>query len=250
MSLPDFIEKANQPQVSIPTTTTAATVGLLSASEWLTILSICVVVMQLIIALPRFVAVLKSWARWVRHKIKGESGKATRLLPAALLALSLAAAPFVAGWEGTKNEAYLDAVQVPTICMGHTATAALGQVKTDAECEALLQQDLAAAFNAVARHVHDLNMPESRWIALGSFVFNVGEGNFARSTLLRKLNAGDVQGACDELRRWVYAKGQRLRGLERRREAERALCLQEPPPVKLVATGAARPWWKFWARWF
>ncbi|WP_405045477.1 glycoside hydrolase family protein [Pseudomonas aeruginosa] len=46
----------------------------------------------------------------------------------------------------------------------------------------------------------------------------------ARSTLLRKLNAGDVRGACAELSRWVYAGGKKLGGLVRRRAAERELC--------------------------
>ena len=144
----------------------------------------------------------------------------------ALLAAALVAAtPFVAGWEGIENKAYKDAVGVTTICSGHTATAEMGQVKTDAECEALLRQDLSKAFMVVALHVN-VEMPVERWVALASFVFNVGEGNFARSTLLRKLNAGDTVGACNELRRWVYAGGRKLKGLERRREAERALCLQ------------------------
>lgn len=149
-------------------------------------------------------------------------GKIAGALVAAALVV---ATPFVAGWEGTENKAYKDAVGVTTICSGHTATAEMGQVKTDAECEALLRQDLSKAFMVVAFHVN-VEMPVERWVALASFVFNVGEGNFARSTLLRKLNAGDTVGACNELLRWTYAGGRKLKGLERRREAERALCLQ------------------------
>jgi len=61
--------------------------------------------------------------------------------------------------------------------------------------------------------------------AYTSFVFNVGHGNFASSTLRRRLNEGDREGACEELKRWVYAKGQKLPGLVKRREAERQLCL-------------------------
>lgn len=67
-------------------------------------------------------------------------------------------------------------------------------------------------------------MPETRRAALASFVYNVGEGQFSRSTLLRKLNAGDAREACAELSRWVYAGGRVLTGLVKRRAAERELC--------------------------
>ena len=68
-------------------------------------------------------------------------------------------------------------------------------------------------------------LPEPPRAALASFVYNVGEGNFARSTLLRKLNQGDLRGACHELSRWVYAGGRKLNGLVSRRATERELCL-------------------------
>ncbi len=69
-------------------------------------------------------------------------------------------------------------------------------------------------------------MPDTRKAALASFVYNVGETQFSRSTLLRKLNAGDVKGACAELSRWVYAGGKVYKGLVNRRMAERELCEQ------------------------
>jgi lysozyme len=59
-----------------------------------------------------------------------------------------------------------------------------------------------------------------------SFAYNVGGGNYCGSTLVRKLNAGDTAGACNELTRWTRAKGIVLPGLVKRREAERQLCLQ------------------------
>ncbi|NUW61949.1 glycoside hydrolase family protein, partial [Cronobacter muytjensii] len=59
------------------------------------------------------------------------------------------------------------------------------------------------------------------------FVFNVGGDAFAKSTLLRKLNKGDQEGACEEMRRWVYAGGMKWKGLQNRREMERSMCLAE-----------------------
>ena len=58
-----------------------------------------------------------------------------------------------------------------------------------------------------------------------SFTYNVGVGNFKSSTLLKLLNKGQRQDDCEQLSRWVFAKGKKLRGLVHRREDEKALCL-------------------------
>lgn len=133
----------------------------------------------------------------------------------------------VAYYEGYQPKAYLDPVQIWTICYGHTGNVKSGQVKTKQECEQLLAVDLGVAFSVIIRHVKPtIPMPDTRKAALASFVYNVGETNFKRSQLLRKLNAGDVVGACHELPRWVYAKGRKLPGLVKRRQAEMELCLK------------------------
>lgn len=56
-----------------------------------------------------------------------------------------------------------------------------------------------------------------------SFAFNVGTGAFAKSTMLKKLNAGDQYGVCEELKKWVYTGGKVWRGLVNRREAGAAI---------------------------
>lgn len=147
-------------------------------------------------------------------------------------ALSLATA-VVSYYEGYQPTAYRDPVGVPTICFGHTATARMGQTLSQERCTQLLQADLGHAFSAVDRRAQ-VDLPPPTRAALASFVYNVGEGAFARSTLLRKLNAGDLRGACHELSRWVYAGGRKLNGLVKRRATELELCLkgieQEPAP--------------------
>ncbi|WP_052052443.1 lysozyme [Halomonas salina] len=130
----------------------------------------------------------------------------------------------VSHFEGKRNDAYVDPVGVVTICYGHTATARIGQTHSDEECERLLAGDLGDAFDAVDTRVR-VDLPPTRRAALASFVYNVGSGAFGRSTLLRKLNAGDTVAACNELDRWVYAGGNELPGLVRRRDVERWLCL-------------------------
>lgn len=132
----------------------------------------------------------------------------------------------VSHFEGKRNEAYVDPVGVVTICYGHTATARIGQTHSDERCRELLAGDLGAAFDAADEHV-EVDLPPTRRAALASFVFNVGAGAFQRSTLLRKLNAGQVVEACHELSRWVYAGGEKLPGLVLRRDVERWLCLYD-----------------------
>lgn len=146
----------------------------------------------------------------------------------AVVAAMAIASPFVGGWEGLRNAAYVDPVGVTTICYGHTKNAVLGQVKTDAECDYLLKEELRHYAEKVDVYVTQ-DLPSTRLAALASFSYNVGLGAFRRSTLLRKLNAGDVIGACNELLRWdkatVNGKKVVLRGLTNRRAEERALCL-------------------------
>ncbi|RMH86402.1 lysozyme [Pseudomonas sp. AOB-7] len=145
-------------------------------------------------------------------------------LKARVIAGALAIAlPLVGYYEGRSLVAYLDPVGIPTICDGITQDVQLGQTKTDAECDALLAAELGQAISTVDRLAKQ-PQPDTRRAALGSFVYNVGAGAFERSTLLRKLNGGDVAGACAELSRWVYAKGRQLAGLVKRRAAERELC--------------------------
>lgn len=149
-----------------------------------------------------------------------------RLVAGVATAITLAI-PLIAGFEGKENSAYLDAVKVPTICYGHTAGVKVGDYKTDAQCWTLLVEDARVANAAIDRLV-TVPLPDHVRASLISFVYNVGSGNFAGSTLLRKLNSGDIAGACNQLPRWVYAKGVKLNGLVRRRSAERAVCLGEP----------------------
>lgn len=62
--------------------------------------------------------------------------------------------------------------------------------------------------------------------AIADFAYNLGTGRLKASTLRRKLNDGDIDGAADELRKWVNGGGRRLPGLVLRREAERNLLLK------------------------
>lgn len=135
-----------------------------------------------------------------------------------------AAISLVATFEGRSLVAYLDPVSIPTICEGYTHGVKMGDVATPEQCDALTKQEVLKALAVVDKSVAK-PLPDGSRVALASFVYNVGPGAYQGSTLLRMLRAGDLRGACNQLSRWVYAGGKKLRGLERRREAERQICL-------------------------
>ncbi|MEO1067658.1 MAG: lysozyme [Cyanobacteria bacterium J06638_6] len=132
-------------------------------------------------------------------------------------------------FEGLRTTAYRDPVGIWTIGYGHTSMAGPppvyeGMTITAAEAEAILQQDLDVFEQGVSDAL-TITTNENQFSAMVSFSFNVGLGAYRNSTLLRKHNAGDFAGAANEFLRWIYADGQILPGLVRRREAERSLYL-------------------------
>lgn len=112
-----------------------------------------------------------------------------------------------------------------TIGYGHTDGVKPGDQITVAQAEAWLAEDIDAAEKAVNTLV-TVSLSQGQFDALCAFVFNIGRTAFASSTLLKKLNAGDIPGAADEFLRWVHAGPKALKGLKRRRTEERALFLQ------------------------
>ena len=132
--------------------------------------------------------------------------------------------PVVLLYEGTVHSTYKDPIGIVTVCTGHTGPELrMGQTFTKEQCETMLYGDLL-------KHADALNciktpMTDGQKAAFLSFAFNVGNGAFCGSTLVRKANAGDMAGACAELSRWTLAGGKELPGLVRRRAAEQAMCL-------------------------
>lgn len=135
------------------------------------------------------------------------------------------AVPLVQHYEGTVLSTYRDPVGIITACTGHTGPELkMGQTYTREQCEEMLYKDLAKHADALICVRTPLT--DGQRAAFLSFAFNVGDDAFCRSTLVRKANAGDINGACAELSRWTYASGKQLPGLVRRRAAERQLCEQ------------------------
>ncbi len=147
----------------------------------------------------------------------------------AIGALSLSAAGMlaVANFEGYSETVYVPvAGDVPTVGFGHTgADLRVGQKINPLTGLEYLAADLARAEEAVKRCVR-VPLTQNEYDSYVSFAYNVGGSAFCSSTLVKKLNAGDYVGACEELPRWAYFKGKRLTGLANRREEERARCLR------------------------
>ena len=122
-------------------------------------------------------------------------------------------------FEGYRDVAYLDSASVPTIAWGHTKGVKLGMKCTRSEADRWLREDLAP-IEAYLNTIPEVDT-QGKYDALCSFIFNLGTGKFKGSTLLKKIKAGapteEIQA---EFRRWVYAKGKKLKGLVRRREWE------------------------------
>jgi lysozyme len=126
-------------------------------------------------------------------------------------------------FEGFRAKPYLCPAGVATIGYGHTEGVSMSDPPITREAAAeLLERDLAVFAAGVARLL-TVPVAENQFDALVSFAYNVGLGNLQRSTLLRKVNAGDLAGAAREFAKWTKAKGVELPGLVKRRAAERAL---------------------------
>ena len=126
--------------------------------------------------------------------------------------------------EGLRLTAYADAGHF-AIGYGHTLRPGEHpKAITKAQAEALMRADAKAACFHVEQLVH-VALSQNEVDALTDFVFNLGAANFARSTLLRLVNAGHFTEAANQFHFWVYSGGVVLPGLVKRRAAEQKMFL-------------------------
>lgn len=138
---------------------------------------------------------------------------------------------FIKSFEGFSSVPYNDGVGVMTIGYGHALRKKDKHLKkiTEEQAVEILKEDVSIAVKNVNNLVK-VDITQNQFDALVSFAFNVGVGNLKNSTLLKKLNQGDYIGAADEFLRWnkgrVNGVMKEMKGLTRRRVAERALFLE------------------------
>ena len=169
-------------------------------------------------------------------RVQSELVNNTDIEPNNIIASNIAALPttvdLVKEFEGFSAQAYLDTNGLPVIGYGQTKingkTVRMGQYVTQPQADIALQQELEHLQNVVLSHVQvDLN--PHQLAALTSLVYNAGMIILTDSTLIRKLNAGDYEGAAREFPRWNKANRGAILvvfpGLTRRRIAEQQLFL-------------------------
>lgn len=149
----------------------------------------------------------------------------TKGLIAGSIALTALATGVVSQFEGRELRAYQDIVGVWTICDGETKRVKRGDTATAAQCDTMLARNLVIYEQGLDRCL-TAAVPGKAKVAFLSWTYNVGVGAACGSTLVRRANAGDVRGSCDELLKWNRAGGRVVNGLTKRRQAERELCLE------------------------
>lgn len=133
-------------------------------------------------------------------------------------------------FEGFRNKAYKDTAGIWTIGYGtirypNGVKVKAGDTCTKEQAEAWLRSDCKWVEATLDKYVRYSKITQNQFDALASFVYNVGAGAFASSTMLTLLNQGNIQSAASQFSRWVNSGGRRTQGLVNRRKEERALFL-------------------------
>lgn len=154
--------------------------------------------------------------------------------------LSAAGLELIERSEGFRGKTYFDMAGFPTIGYGHRLDPpeSFPDGVCEAEAEVLLRWDVRKAEQEVTRLVK-APLNQGQFDALVDFVFNLGAGRLASSTLLLELNAGKYQSAGEELLRWDHADGREVGALRARREAEYKLWSGDSPTPQAGSASAA-----------
>lgn len=151
-------------------------------------------------------------------------------------------------WEGCRLKAYQDSVGVWTIGYGLTSAAGLvkvtpGMVITQQQADDYLVAALVKYEAAVTKALK--RAPNSnQFSAMVSLCYNIGPGAFAKSSIARLFNEGDIDGAAEAFLLYNKAGGKVLKGLVDRRKAERSLFLagvSQPAPAPVPPSPAPIP---------
>ena len=151
-------------------------------------------------------------------------------LKPSIMKTSASGVDMICGFEGKRLVAYDDGVGVWTIGFGTTVypngvKVKRGDTCTDAQAKQYMQHDLIKFEKAVNESV-TVPLSQNQFDALVSLAYNIGTGAFAKSTLVKKLNAGDYNGAAEQFLVWNKAGGKIMQGLVNRRQQEKGVFLQ------------------------
>ena len=146
------------------------------------------------------------------------------------MVVSLFGIDLICGFEGLRLKAYDDGVGVWTIGFGTTIypngiRVKKGDICTEAQAKAYMAHDLKK-FESAVNNAVTVPLNQNQFDALVSLAYNIGTNAFKNSTLVKKLNAGDIHGASDQFDVWVNAGGKRMQGLVNRRAKEKEVFLK------------------------
>ncbi|OEE30735.1 lysozyme [Vibrio genomosp. F10 str. ZF-129] len=137
----------------------------------------------------------------------------------------------IANEEGCRLKSYQCSANVWTVGLGNTKGVTKDTHITEQQAAESFVESVAAAEKVVKKHITQ-TPKQGEYDMMVSFVYNLGAGNFSRSTLLKKFNQGDQLGACNEYQRWVFVNGKNCRlkqnncaGIPKRRTKEENVCL-------------------------
>lgn len=140
-------------------------------------------------------------------------------------ALSASGLVGILGYEGFSEKAYIPVPgDVPTIGFGTTEGVKLGDTITPEKAIERAFRDIQKTESAIHKCVH-VPLSQGEYDAFNSLAYNIGTNAFCSSTLVKKLNARDYEGACAEIKRWVYVGKKKTQGLINRREKEYQTCI-------------------------
>ena len=140
-----------------------------------------------------------------------------------IMAIAESTLAFIEKEEGARNKAYKDSKGLWTIGVGHLIKSdeqhLINAVLTDEQVKDLLKSDLKWCSEAVESSVK-VPLTQPQFDALYSLCFNIGETNFRKSTVVKKINENDLKGAADAILMW-----NKPAVLEKRRRRERDMFL-------------------------
>lgn len=136
------------------------------------------------------------------------------------------------------HEAYYDQVGICTYCYGDTDQCHIDIIRTEAQCEALLQNRVHTYRNgvraAMTSEARENRLTLLRAVAFTGWTYNIGVGAAQKSTAIRRINRGEIAGACKAMTWFNKAGGRVIRGLVIRRGREYQMCMAEAPKEKNV----------------
>ncbi len=150
----------------------------------------------------------------------------------ALIALLGAGAAYISTetveeFEGYVPEGYLDPVGIPTKCFGDTRDVTVGMEYTFEECSKSLNDHLYELAKPVTKCIKNFAvLPDKTKAAIVSMTYNIGSGAMCKSSIVKRFNAGDLEGGCKRMAEiYKTARGRELPGLVKRRNYESQMCL-------------------------